>query len=54
MFRNNSDFQPRTYSVKSFKRRKGVSLKKVLIYFTFIILSVLILGVTFLSVNKLV
>lgn len=54
MFKNNGDFIPRTYSVKSFRRRKSINLKKVLIYFTFSVFLIAALGITFLSIAHLI
>lgn len=54
MFGNSSDFIPRTYSVKSFRRRKSIGLKRVLTYFIYFILILILLGIAFLSVNHLI
>jgi len=54
MIGNNSGLFPRTYSIKSYKRRSYVKLKKGLIYATYGILILAVLVVTALTMTHLV
>jgi uncharacterized membrane protein YfcA len=54
MFGGNSDLIPKTFSVKSYRRRKTFNFKKFLIYLTFSIIIIAALGVTLLSISHLI
>ncbi len=49
-----SDFIQRTYSVKSYRKRKTLPFKKILMYFSIILGLFFVLGVIFLSANELI
>lgn len=54
MFGNSSDFIPRTYAIKSFKKRKTLWFKKLLLYFVYFVVVIMVFGIAFLSFNHLV
>jgi len=48
------DFIPRTYSVKGFKQRKRLSLKKLAVYLSLFMVFLFVLGIAALSAADLI
>lgn len=49
MFKNDPDIIPKTYSIKGYRSKSSLSLKKLIFYIVCGILTVAVLGITFLT-----
>jgi hypothetical protein len=49
LFDDNSSLSPRTYSVKSYKKKRKLGIGKILLYFLYVVIAFIILGFTVLS-----
>ncbi|MCX7843746.1 MAG: hypothetical protein N2489_11860 [Clostridia bacterium] len=54
MFKNDSDFIPRTYSVKSYRRQKGYSLKSFVVFMALMLVISIAGVITFLTLYQMV
>ncbi|HEX9062136.1 MAG TPA: hypothetical protein VF941_18315 [Clostridia bacterium] len=54
MFGVNKDFVPMTYSIRGYKKRKSFNVRKFAFYLAAITVSLLAIGVAFLSASKII
>ncbi|MCX8132299.1 MAG: hypothetical protein N3I35_19665 [Clostridia bacterium] len=54
LFDDNSSVAPRTYAIKSYKKKKRVYVKKILLYLTLLLTVFIVAGIVFLSANNLI
>ena len=49
LFDDNTSIAPRTYSIKSFKKKRRLSIWKILLYIVYVLVAFVVLGFTVLS-----
>jgi hypothetical protein len=54
MFNNDAELIPRTYSIKSYRKRNSLTFKKFFKYMIYILFLVVIAGIAVLSLNHMI